>query len=81
VRWTVWMQAAMLLMTMFQVCAMYAGVAQAITLPIIAAGALYPRYRKLPPGFAPSRFSALWLWLASLVVICLMACYTVVSPR
>ncbi len=57
------------------------GVAQAIMLPVIAAGALYLRHRKLPPELAPSRLSTMWLWFASLVVICLMGYYTVISLR
>jgi Mn2+/Fe2+ NRAMP family transporter len=57
------------------------GVAQAIMLPVIAAGALYLRHRKLPPKLAPSRISTVWLWIASLVVICLMAYYAVISLR
>ncbi len=57
------------------------GVAQAVTLPVIAAGALYLRHRKLPKELAPSRFSTVWLWFASLVVICLMAYCAVASLR
>jgi Mn2+/Fe2+ NRAMP family transporter len=57
------------------------GVAQAITLPVIAAGALYLRHRKLPKELAPGRLSTVWLWFAALVVICLMAYYTVASLR
>lgn len=57
------------------------GVAQAVMLPVIAAGALYLRHRKLPPKLEPSRLSTVWLWIASLVVICLMAYYTVISLR
>jgi hypothetical protein len=56
-------------------------VAQAITLPVIAAGALYLRHRKLPKELAPGRLSTVWLWFAALVVICLMAYYTVASLR
>ncbi|MCE5308480.1 MAG: Nramp family divalent metal transporter [Acidobacteriales bacterium] len=55
------------------------GVAQAIMLPVIAAGALYLRHRKLPTELAPSRFSTGWLWFASLVVISLMIYYAVIS--
>jgi hypothetical protein len=55
------------------------GVAQAIMLPVIAAGALYLRHRKLPAELAPSRFSTAWLWFASLVVMSLMIYYTVIS--
>ncbi len=57
------------------------GVSQAIMLPVIAAGALYLRHRKLPQGLEPSRLSTIWLWFASLVVIGLMAYYTAISLR
>jgi hypothetical protein len=45
------------------------GVAQALMLPIIAAGALILRHRALPKEVAPGRLATAGLWFAALVII------------
>jgi Mn2+/Fe2+ NRAMP family transporter len=57
------------------------GVAQALMLPIIAAGALYLRYRHLPKEVIPRRWVTLGLWFASGVIVCLMVYYAVLTLR
>lgn len=52
------------------------GVAQAIMLPVIAVGALFLRYRLLPPEVRPPMWQTIGLWIASLATISLMAYYT-----
>jgi hypothetical protein len=51
------------------------GVAQACLIPIIAVGTLYLRYRHLPKAAIPSWRMTAGLWLASLLIICLMGYY------
>jgi len=51
------------------------GVAQALMLPVIAIGALYLRYRKLPIEVIPNRWITIALWIASLTTIALMLYY------
>jgi Mn2+/Fe2+ NRAMP family transporter len=52
----------------------FGGFFQGITLPVIAAVAVFFRYRRCDPRLAPSRMSDLWLW-AALVSITLVAIY------
>jgi manganese transport protein len=52
------------------------GVAQAIILPVIAIGALYLRYKELPPEARPGLLATVGLWVASITTIALMAYYT-----
>jgi Mn2+/Fe2+ NRAMP family transporter len=55
------------------------GVAQALMLPIIAAGALYLRHRRLPPEVRPGALVTGGLWFAAIVIISLMLYYAVLS--
>jgi len=55
------------------------GVAQALTIPIIAIGALYLRHRQLPKEMAPPPWATAGLWFASIVIIGLMAYYAVLT--
>ncbi len=57
------------------------GVAQALMLPVIAVGALYLRHRRLPEEIRPSGWQTAGLWIASVVIVCLMAYYAVLSAR
>ena len=52
----------------------FGGFFQGITLPVIAAIAVYFRYKRCDPRLAPSRLSDLFLW-AALVSITLVAIY------
>ncbi len=55
------------------------GVAQSVMLPVIAAGTLFLRHRRLPADIAPSRVTTLLLWFAAAVIFCLMAYYTALT--
>ena len=55
------------------------GVAQALMLPIIAAGALYLRHKRLPPEVRPGALVTGGLWFAAIVIISLMLYYAVLS--
>jgi Mn2+/Fe2+ NRAMP family transporter len=55
------------------------GVAQALMLPIIAAGALYLRHKRLPPEVRPGALVTGGLWFAAVVIISLMLYYAVLS--
>lgn len=55
------------------------GVAQAMMLPVIAAGVLYLRYRKLPKEVTPSSWHTVALWIASVVIMGVMAWYAYLS--
>jgi Mn2+/Fe2+ NRAMP family transporter len=57
------------------------GVAQAVMLPVIAIGALYLRYRRIPREILPSRTTTAFLWFASAVICCLMVYYAVLTIR
>jgi manganese transport protein len=52
------------------------GVAQAMMLPVIAATALYLRYRAMPKEVITRKWLTVGLWLASSVTIVLMGYYT-----
>ncbi len=51
------------------------GVAQALMLPVIAIGALYMRYRRLPPEVVPRPWITLGLWAASVLTMLMMLYY------
>ena len=55
------------------------GVSQSLMLPVIAAGALFLRHRRLPQEIAPSRTTTVFLWLSAIVIACLMAYYAVLN--
>jgi hypothetical protein len=55
------------------------GVSQALMLPIIAIGALYLRYKRLPKQVIPRQWITVGLWTACLTTICLMFYYAVLT--
>jgi manganese transport protein len=57
------------------------GVSQALMLPVIAIGALYMRYRRLPREVVPKYWITLGLWVASLLTISLMVYYAYLTLR
>lgn len=57
------------------------GVAQASMLPVIAVGALYLRFRRLPAEVVPGKAVTYGLVIASTVIILVMAYYAVLTLR
>lgn len=57
------------------------GVAQASMLPVIAIGALYLRFKRLPGEVVPGRLVTYALVFASIVIILVMAYYAVLTVR
>jgi hypothetical protein len=57
------------------------GVAQALMLPVIAVGALYMRYRRLPREIVPKPWITVGLWVASILTISLMLYYAYLTLR
>lgn len=57
------------------------GVAQALMLPVLAAAALYLRYRCLPRHIWPRPWITVALWVAAILTICLMGYYAVLTLR
>jgi hypothetical protein len=57
------------------------GVSQSLMLPVIAAGALFLRHRRLPEEIAPSRTTTVFLWLSAVVITCLMVYYAVLHVK
>ena len=55
------------------------GIAQSLMLPVIAAGALFLRHRRLPREIAPSRATTVFLWFASAVICGFMLYYAVLT--
>ncbi|HET8549317.1 MAG TPA: Nramp family divalent metal transporter [Bryobacteraceae bacterium] len=55
------------------------GVAQALMLPVIAAGALYLRHKRLPAEVRPGTLVTGGLWFAAIVIISLMLYYAALS--
>jgi manganese transport protein len=50
----------------------FGGLAQAMMLPVLGLGALYLRHRRLPPEIGPSRWVTVGLWLATLIIFCMV---------
>ncbi|MBI3684179.1 MAG: Nramp family divalent metal transporter [Acidobacteria bacterium] len=57
------------------------GVAQASMLPVIAIGALYLRFKRLPREVTPGRWITLSLCVAATVIILVMGYYAVLTTR
>ncbi len=57
------------------------GFAQAIALPVIGIGTIYLRHRRLPGEIAPSRPITVLLWLATIVITCLLGYYVILEVR
>jgi len=55
------------------------GIVQALMLPVIGIGAIYLRHRRLPKEIAPSRLTTVMLWVASLIILCLMGYYVILT--
>jgi len=53
------------------------GLAQAMMLPIIGVSTLYLRHRHLPKEIAPSTWVTVFLWFATIVIICLTGYYVI----
>jgi Mn2+/Fe2+ NRAMP family transporter len=51
------------------------GIAQSLMLPVLGVGAVYLRHRRLPPEIAPSIVTTIFLWIATIVIVCLMSYY------
>jgi manganese transport protein len=54
---------------------MLGGIAQSIMLPIVGAGAIYLRHRRLPSEIAPSILTTIILWITTAAMIVLMGYY------
>ena len=57
------------------------GIAQAIMLPMVGAGAVWLRHRRLPPELAPSLAVTIGLWAAALFMAAMMAYYAWLIAR
>jgi manganese transport protein len=57
------------------------GLAQAMMLPVIGLGTVYLRHLHLPKEIAPRTWVTVALWCATLVMVCLMSYYLVVTIR
>ncbi len=57
------------------------GVAQSLMLPIIGIGTLYLRHRHLPKQLVPSAATTIAVWSATLLIICMMGYYAVLTIR
>ena len=57
------------------------GIGQTLMLPVIAAGALYMRYRRLPREVVPKKWITVWLWTGAISSICLMGYYAFLRLR
>lgn len=55
------------------------GVAQALMIPVIAAGALWLRHKRLPEEVTPPWYTTVAVWVAAVVIICLMAYYALLT--
>jgi Mn2+/Fe2+ NRAMP family transporter len=51
------------------------GIAQSLMLPVLGIGTVYLRHRRLPPEIAPSIVTTIFLWIATIVIVCLMSYY------
>jgi len=50
------------------------GIAQSLMLPVVAAGTLYLRHRRLPPDVAPSPWTTAALWIAGGLMLAVVVC-------
>ncbi|HEY3121956.1 MAG TPA: Nramp family divalent metal transporter [Vicinamibacteria bacterium] len=50
------------------------GIAQSLMLPVVGAGTLYLRHRRLPPDVAPSRWTTAALWIATGLMLAVVVC-------
>lgn len=57
------------------------GLAQAMMLPVIAIGAVYLRFRRLPAQLAPPAWASVCLCLAAFVIFCVTAYYIIVTIK
>lgn len=57
------------------------GVAQSLMLPVIAIGVLYLRYRRLPKDTAPPWWMTAGLWVAAVVIVCMMLYYALLTAQ
>ena len=57
------------------------GVAQALMLPVIGVGTLYLRHRHLPNSIAPPRRVTIAMWVATIIIVCLMGYYVIEQIR
>ena len=57
------------------------GIAQAVMLPLVGAGAVWLRHRRLPPELAPSWPVTVALWAAALLMAAMMAYYAWLIAR
>jgi manganese transport protein len=57
------------------------GVAQALMLPIIGIGTLYLRHRHLPSEISPPLWITVAVWVATVVIVLMMAYYSVLTLR
>jgi hypothetical protein len=60
---------------------MIGGIVQAVMLPIIGAGAIFLRHRRLPPQIAPSTATTAALWITTAAMVVLMGYYAVFLIR
>jgi hypothetical protein len=57
------------------------GIAQAVMLPLVGAGALWLRHRRLPPELAPGAPVTVALWVAAAFMAGMMAYYALMIAR
>ncbi len=60
---------------------MIGGIVQALMLPVIGAGAIFLRHRRLPSQIAPSRATTIALWITTAAMVVLMGYYAVFMVR
>ena len=62
---------------------MLGGIAQSLMLPVVGIAALFLRHRRLPPEIRPSAITTAALWVATVVILVVMAYYVVLTynPR
>jgi manganese transport protein len=57
------------------------GLAQSLMLPVIGIGTLYLRHRHLPGEIAPPVWVSVALWLATVLILCLMVYYAILTVQ
>lgn len=60
---------------------MVGGIVQAVMLPVIGAGAIFLRHRRLPPEIAPSPVTTTALWVTTAAMTVMMGYYAVFIAR